>query len=328
MREIHSIIRAEEVKTWTQLSAKNNHNHRLKDVQNASPDKDIKVLIGSSDITADVKSHMINQGIDPDKIRKNGVICNEIIATLSPEFFTDNKLDYKDRFNKNNTNNFVKIAKRFLEETYGDNLVNLVLHLDETTPHLHAIVVPIYQDISSGCFKLAARRFFDRPHLQLLQKRYCAAFSHLKDYQTTYKEKSQAKHNDIRTFYTRVNETKSDYEDQLVKKDSIISKLRQERSKLRREVTHYQVMLSKVQKHVKKVEAALSSFPEQFTYHIHQVITKIISFTVAKYNDVTVEDLLDNLDINKECDMNDRMAEKPNPKLQPPTPFRRPKPKP
>ncbi|REL34047.1 plasmid recombination protein [Thalassotalea euphylliae] len=326
MREIHSIIRIEKVKTYGQLAAKNNHNHRLIDVPNADANTDIKCLIGSSDIVDDVKQHLVSKGINPHKIRKNGVICNEIVATLSPDFFIDNKLDLRGKFNKKNTVEFVNIVKKFLIDTYGDNLVNLVIHLDETTPHLHAIIVPVYEDVASGSFKLAAKRFFDRPQLQLLQKRYCAAFRYLKGYQVTYQEKSSAKHKDIKTFYSEINHTKLDFESELIEKEKIISRLRDERTRLRREVTHYQVVLSKVKKYAKKVEEALAYFPEQFTQNIVQMITKIICVGDVKYDDRVIELKVDHSDNVQPEDK--RIEDKPQRKLQPLSPLRKPKPRP
>jgi hypothetical protein len=326
MREIHSIIRTEKVKTWGQLASKNSHNHRLTDVPNADASDDIKCLIGSNDIVADVKNYLNSNGINPDKIRKNGVLCNELMATLSPEFFTDHNLDYQGKFNKKNTLDFIKIVKKFLVDTYGNNLLNLVVHMDETTPHIHAIVVPVYEDVASGSFKLAAKRFFDRPQLQLLQKRYCAAFRQLNDYHVTYQEKSSAKHKDIKTFYSDINQTKSQYESELVEKDRVISRLRYERTRLRREVTHYQVVLSKVKKHAKKAKEALAYFPEQFTQSIVQMITKIIKFGDAKYDD-RANDLRED-DVNNIKPDEEHLEDKPERKLQPLSTFRKPKPRP
>lgn len=39
---------------------------------------------------------------------------------------------------------------RWLRQTFGDDLVFVETHLDETTPHLHALVVPTYQKVRKG----------------------------------------------------------------------------------------------------------------------------------------------------------------------------------
>lgn len=325
MKTIHSIIRTEKIKTFGQLSAKNNHNHRLSDVPNAAPKSDVKLLFGSDDIVSDVKSHLVKQGINPEKIRKNGVICNELICSLSPEYFLDNVLDYKGKFNKQNTNEFIRRVRAFLLETYGDNLVSLVVHLDESTPHIHAIVVPVYEDTSSGSFKLSAKRFFDRPQLTLLQKRYCAVFKQLKGFQVTYAEKSKAKHTDIKTFYSELNATKAAHQTQLDEKDTQIKRLRDERTALRREVTHYQVALSKVKKNIKKIESVMGGWPEQITEYIYKYITKILSYTTATYEDEITKPTEPHLNVNHDVESSSSELEKPKPILPPPSPFRRPR---
>lgn len=210
MRKIKTIIRTEKIKTIQQLHNVGAHNNRLKDVLNASPEHDIKRLIGTSNLVQDVKDLMSNKGIAIDKLRKNAVLCNELLLSLSPEFFDEGELDYRNKFNKKNTLDFIKKAKTFLVNKYKDNLVHLSVHLDESTPHVHAVVVPTYLDTVTGTYKLAAKRFFDRSDLQLLQKEYCETFKSIKKYDFSYQEKSTAKHQDLKSFYKKLDDTKKE----------------------------------------------------------------------------------------------------------------------
>ncbi|WP_076419413.1 plasmid recombination protein [Colwellia sp. UCD-KL20] len=209
MKTIKTIIRTDKIKTIQQLHNVGAHNNRLKDVPNASYKHDIKRLIGTSNLVQDVKTIMSKHGLAIDKLRKNAVICNELVLSLSPEYFEDGELDYKGKFNKKNTLDFIKKAKIFLENKYQNKLAHLSVHLDESTPHIHAIVVPTYLDSVTGSYKLAAKRLFDRSDLQLLQKEYCGTFKTIKKYTFSYKEKSMAKHQDIKTFYKELETTKS-----------------------------------------------------------------------------------------------------------------------
>jgi len=208
MKTIKTIIRTEKIKTIQQLHNVGAHNNRLKDVPNASPNHDIKRLIGTTNLVLDVKKHLEKHDLSIGGLRKNAVICNELLLSLSPEFFDENELDYKNKFNKKNTLDFIKKAKTFLMNKYGDNLVHLSVHLDESTPHIHAVVVPIYLDTVAETYKLAAKRFFDRPDLQLLQKEYCETFKSIKEYHFSYQEKSTAKHQDLKSFYKNLDDTK------------------------------------------------------------------------------------------------------------------------
>lgn len=208
MKTIKTIIRTEKIKTIQQLHNIGAHNNRLKDVPNASPEHDIKRLIGTTNLVLDVKNVLEKCNLSIGGLRKNAVICNELLLSLSPEFFDDGELDYKNKFNKKNTLVFIRKAKDFLINKYGDKLAHLSVHLDESTPHIHAVVVPTYLDNVSGKYKLAAKRLFDRSDLQLLQKEYCETFKSIKEYHFSYQEKSTAKHQDLKSFYKNLDDTK------------------------------------------------------------------------------------------------------------------------
>lgn len=91
------------------------------------------VLIGSSNIKDDVMNYIYKNRTDKKVIRKDAVYAEELVLSASPEFFQD--LDITKKW----------AAKQidFLKKEYGANCVNAVLHLDESTPHIHAFVVPI-----------------------------------------------------------------------------------------------------------------------------------------------------------------------------------------
>ena len=66
----------------------------------------------------------------PDKIRSNAVHGIEYMIAYSPEA-------------KLNEMEYFKDAQKWLEEKHGaENVILTSVHLDETTPHMHAIVTP------------------------------------------------------------------------------------------------------------------------------------------------------------------------------------------
>jgi len=88
----------------------------------------------------------------------------------------------------------------FMTEKFGkENLVRFTLHRDETTPHIHAVVVPITFD--GG---LSAKKMLGGPkELAMLQTEYANA---MKIFELSRgKENSTAKHTDISEYYGRVN---------------------------------------------------------------------------------------------------------------------------
>lgn len=140
---MYSIIRKKSHKK-TSISAVNNHNMRLVSEENIDTTKSHlnRILIGSDNIRNDVMGYINTNDI---KIRnKETVIFNEFILTASPEFFfhKDGKKKTRSEY-KSDLNDWVKTQIEYLEKSEYGICVNAVLHLDESTPHIHCIVLPI-----------------------------------------------------------------------------------------------------------------------------------------------------------------------------------------
>jgi len=70
------------------------------------------------------------------KIRTDAVKSCELMMTASPEFFKD--------ISKEKQEYFFKCCLEFSQEQFGkDNIVMAKVHLDETSPHMHLIFVPL-----------------------------------------------------------------------------------------------------------------------------------------------------------------------------------------
>jgi hypothetical protein len=150
-----AIIRTAKLKTAGNLGGLNNHLERKMEVPNA--DADLTYLnhrrVGSGDLARDVAQRIEAAGIE--KPRKNAVLAIEHLMTASPEAFPlrkEKSLDsshspYQLVGNKSDVERWQAFEKNcmiWLTERYGkDNVVNFTSHLDEQTPHIHAVVVPI-----------------------------------------------------------------------------------------------------------------------------------------------------------------------------------------
>ena len=89
-------------------------------------------------LSQSINKHLQECGIH--KIRKDAVKAVEILCTASPEYFNGNEIDDKLMA-------FCGHAKEFINEQYGaENLISTDIHLDEKTPHIHFVVVPITKD--------------------------------------------------------------------------------------------------------------------------------------------------------------------------------------
>ncbi|MBW4700026.1 MAG: plasmid recombination protein [Aphanocapsa lilacina HA4352-LM1] len=86
----------------------------------------------------------------------------------------------------------------WLQRVYGDRVVSAVLHLDEATPHIQAHLVPLDTNGKLNCRAL----FGGRQKLQSLQDGYAAAMAPQGLERGV--RNSQARHQEVRQYYTQV----------------------------------------------------------------------------------------------------------------------------
>lgn len=139
----------------------------------------------------------VDKYINDKKMKKRNnetVVAVEILMSLSPEFFKTPGGVLK----KQNTKDFASQALNFLKKKFGDKLVFAVLHLDESTPHIHATIIP---DVDN---KFNCKKMFDRVALQKLQTEYAECFDKSLNIERGAR-KSKAKHTPIKQYYGQVN---------------------------------------------------------------------------------------------------------------------------
>ena len=116
----------------------------------------------------------------PTKVRKDAVLMCSFVVGSDRQYFGNLSEEEQQQF-------FVDCT-RFFAERYGeDNIISAVVHMDETTPHLHLNLIPI----ADG--RLSAKTLFDRKALQALQTDFHSAVGKKWNLQRG-KEGSQAKH--------------------------------------------------------------------------------------------------------------------------------------
>ena len=209
------------------LSGVQKHNEREFDVPNANLEKSHlnRRLIGASNL-----SKLVNNRINETKAKvissgKNtSNVAVEIILSASPEYFRDNP-DEIGVYDEKKMEAWVTCNKDFLEQKYGDNLVCLDLHLDEATPHLHAVVTPLLKKEKSyrrtkdqiknnipprkyEAFSLDSKTMFNRGALIELQTDAALA---VKDLGISRGIRgSKAKHTTLKEFYSIMNQEFTD----------------------------------------------------------------------------------------------------------------------
>lgn len=119
--------------------------------------------------------------------RKDAVVMNSFVVGADKAFFDG--LSKLSQLSQLSQYNFFSDCTKFFEERYGtENVISAVIHMDETTPHMHLNLVPITSD-----GRLCSKDLFDKPKLRQLQTDFYNAVG--KKYGLERgKEGSQAKH--------------------------------------------------------------------------------------------------------------------------------------
>ena len=122
----------------------------------------------------------------PTKVRKDAVLMCSFVVGSDREFF--------DRLLPREQQQFFVDCTRFFAKRYGEeNIISAVVHMDETTPHLHLNLIPI----ADG--RLCAKQLFNRKELQNLQTDFHSVVGKKWNLQRG-KEGSQAKHFDTAAY--------------------------------------------------------------------------------------------------------------------------------
>ena len=129
------------IKSWSAMRATNIHNARTKPLPHAmlgAPKP--RHLIGTGNLERDAKRLLRTVKINPDAMRKNGVIAYEAILTASGTFFDRGTADER----RARIDAWTDAQVKWATDRYKSfRIASMVLHEDEKTPHIHLVVLPL-----------------------------------------------------------------------------------------------------------------------------------------------------------------------------------------
>lgn len=192
----YAIMRLAKVKTLGHVAGLGKHIERERETRNADWERTHlnERLAGSGDWPADVQARL---EVAPT-IRKNAVLSIEMMLGASPEWWTAGTEAEQDR----RRDAWRDLSTAWLRDTFGEqNVVAAVLHRDELTPHIQALIVPIDE---RG--RLNARHFVggDRRRLAELQDSYAAKMGPLGLERGV--RGSVATHEEVKRWYARAQQ--------------------------------------------------------------------------------------------------------------------------
>jgi len=189
----YAICRVEKIKTVSNLKGRLMHNYREKETPNANS----KIKNPNSKYT-----HKNGyQAFDYFHDRMNEVKKPRKDSVVGLEYMLTSDKDYFDNLNFMQKNKWIKTNIAWLEKKHrAENIVSINIHLDETTPHIQAIIIPEAEG------KLNAKKFTGGVKMMReLQDEYSNEMQPLGLVRGI--KKSKATHRTIQEYYTQANQT-------------------------------------------------------------------------------------------------------------------------
>ncbi|MGB5709597.1 MAG: MobV family relaxase, partial [Waterburya sp.] len=192
----HAIARIAKLKAGT-INASELHVNRERLTPNANEKVANIRFVGEGDLRR--LDDIVRERIGEQTIRKNAVLCVEMLLTASPEYFRPDEPSKAGYYVRDRLENWQQAVKGWLDDEYGDRIVRAELHLDESTPHIHAYLVPLDERGKLNCRGI----FGGRQKLSQFQDSYASAMSPL-GLERGIKG-SKARHTKVKQYYAAVN---------------------------------------------------------------------------------------------------------------------------
>lgn len=199
-----AIYRTEKLKSVGAISASAAHNARTRITPNAdasltSANRQLFGFDGAIPIPETLLAEWERRTASARR-KPDAVLLQELFLGCSPEFFAE--LTDTREFNAH-LDEWTRLSLEWLQREFGDNLLSATLHLDETTPHIAAYVVPL-MPAKDGSVWLSGKKIFNPVTLTQQQDRYAAAVAELGLQRGV--RGSIAKHRTIRSFYGQIEQ--------------------------------------------------------------------------------------------------------------------------
>lgn len=232
------------------------HTSRKRDTPNADPEKQYIRIIGEPDSpsTPDLET-IVRDRIGEQTIRKNAVLAVEFLLTASPEYFRPKNPELAGYYEQQQLEDFQHTACEWLLNRYGDRIVRAELHLDESTPHIHAYMVPLDEKGKLNCRALLGG---SRYRLSELQDDFATAMKPL-GLERGIKG-SRAKHTEVRKYYTAVNSSPDASQDMQTMQRQLADRQRAIKSNVEMERTNKALSLENQQLKQRLAKASVEAY--------------------------------------------------------------------
>jgi hypothetical protein len=194
-----AIFRISKLKSFGAIAGAEHHNRRTRTTLNADPDRAQENFVFMGEVDRPLEE-LARERIGGQTIRKNAVLAIDVFISASPEYFRPGESDRAGYWEQEKFEAWLGANEAFLKREFGEpNILRAECHLDESTPHIHAVVVPLTK---KG--KLSYRQLYGgkRTELSELQDRAWEAVADLGIERGL--KGSQAKHREVQDWYAEM----------------------------------------------------------------------------------------------------------------------------
>jgi hypothetical protein len=194
-----AIFRMSKLKSFGAIAGAEHHNRRTRTTLNADPDRVQENFVFMGEVDRPLEE-LARERIGGQTIRKNAVLAIDVFISASPEYFRPGEPDRAGYWEGDKFEAWLEANEAFLKREFGEqNILRAECHLDESTPHIHAVVVPLTE---KG--KLSYRQLYGgkRTELSELQDRAWSAVADLGIERGL--KGSQAQHREVQDWYAEM----------------------------------------------------------------------------------------------------------------------------
>jgi hypothetical protein len=196
-----AIFRISKLKSFVAIAGAERHNYRLRSTPNADSQRrqDNFTFMGDAERPL---LDLARERIGEQKIRKNALLAIEVFISASPEYFRPDAPERAGYWEQEKFATWLAANATFLEQEFGSRrILRAECHLDESTPHIHAVIVPL---TDQG--KLSYRQLYGGKRTQLseLQDRAWLAVADLGIERG--RKGSQAQHQTVQSWYAEIQQ--------------------------------------------------------------------------------------------------------------------------
>lgn len=151
------------------------HNHRTSSVEKVNIDASRTPLNQVLKAEGTVAERLANKlkGLTT-KVRKDAVVAVELVLSASPEWFDELTTDRAALHKHPRFRAWANESMAWARREFGRNIIDVALHMDESSPHMHVLAVPLTND-----GRLCAKEILARSELTRRQDSYAKALQGL-----------------------------------------------------------------------------------------------------------------------------------------------------